>query len=721
MNGKANNDVPPDLLDDLGENDEEAVTGGIGQRRRSRSRGLAGIGEGRSRGHPPLLGDPARLARRLSHDRCQGRRALCRQGPKPEGEGRLLHARPRPLEPHRPHDRRDGGDGIRHHGDRDRGPAARGQPHQAAEAPLQRAAQGRQVAALHPADGRPRGAADRQASRRAQPKRRLLRAVRQRLGGQPDRQRPAARLSPALLQRQLLREPHASVPALSDQALLGSLHGRDLARATTAGSPPRRAPSCPASRTSSSTGSRPRCRTRPAGLEFERAARYRDRIAALAAVQATQGINTQGLEEADVFALDEQAGQFCVEVFFFRNHQNWGNRAYFPKAHKSTRARRGAGLVPGAVLRRQAGAALHPPVAGDRGRRLSSRRRWRAGPATASRSACRSAASAASSSICAVRNAKEALGRRLAETSSQQKLLTSLGQAFALPRTPRRVEVFDNSHIMGTNAVGAMIVAGAAGFMKTHYRTFNIKSEELTPGDDYGMMREVLRRRFARLVKEAPRDADNPSPALRGRSRARSARSDEGGETHAVMRGTGRSPSLTRGASATPDPLRRTRGERGGERGLPGLAGPRPDRRRQGPARGGAGRRSPRSASPTCHSSASPRAATATPAARRSSCPARRPSSCRRAIPRSISCSACATRRIASPSARIGRSASASMIRSPLDEIAGIGPSRKRALLHHFGTVKAIERAALDDLMRTPGVNAATARAVYEYFHDGKG
>src|SRR5205085_11220909 len=113
----------------------------------------------------------------------------------------------------------------------------------------------------------------------------------------------------------------------------------------------------------------------------------------------------------------------------------------------------------------------------------------------------------------ALRNAKEALGRRLAETSSQQKLLASLGQAFGLDKAPRRIDVFDNSHIMGTNAVGAMIVAGPNGLMKQHYRTFNIKSEELAPGDDYGMMREVLRRRFSRLAKEAPRDV--PSP-LRG-------------------------------------------------------------------------------------------------------------------------------------------------------------------------------------------------------------
>src|SRR5829696_5040414 len=247
--------------------------------------------------------------------------------------------------------------------------------------------------------------------------------------------------------------------------------------------------------------------------------------ATLAAVQATQGINTQGLEEADVFALDEQAGQFCVEVFFFRNHQNWGNRAYFPKAHKAT--------APGEVL-----ASFLAQFYDDKPAprcvlisheiddadlieaALASRAGHRIEICLPKRGERRQLVDLA------LRNAKEGLGRRLAETSSQQKLLTSLGQAFELPRAPRRVEVFDNSHIMGTNAVGAMIVAGPAGFMKTHYRTFNIKSEELTPGDDYGMMREVLRRRFSRLVKEAPR---SPSP-LMGEGWGEGASADFSGE-----------------------------------------------------------------------------------------------------------------------------------------------------------------------------------------------
>src|SRR5215212_5568752 len=247
-------------------------------------------------------------------------------------------------------------------------------------------------------------------------------------------------------------------------------------------------------------------------LEFERAARYRDRLSALSAIQGVQGVNTQSVEEADVFAIDEQAGQFCVEVFFFRNWQNWGNRAYFPKADRSlSREEVLAAFVAqfyddkpaprlvllshevedaellGAALstRAENRVEIHAPKRGERRQLIDY----------------------------VLRNAREALGRRLAETASQQKLLVSLGQAFGMERAPRRVEVYDNSHIMGTNAVGAMVVAGAGGLMKQHYRTFNMKSEDLRPGDDYGMMKEMLRRRFARLVREAPRlRSDAPGP-----------------------------------------------------------------------------------------------------------------------------------------------------------------------------------------------------------------
>jgi excinuclease ABC subunit C len=283
----------------------------------------------------------------------------------------------------------------------------------------------------------------------------------------------------------------------------------------------------------------------------------------------------------------------------------------------------------------------------------------------------------------AVRNAREALGRRLADTSSQQKLLASLGQAFELARAPRRVEVFDNSHIMGTNAVGAMIVAGPAGFMKTHYRTFNIRSEELTPGDDYGMMREVLRRRFARLLKEAPREDPSPlsnSPPQGGREHGGASEQDE--EAFPAW------PDLVLidGGKGQLEAARAVLAEIGiTDVPLVGIAKGR-DR--------DAGRET-----------------FFLPGKAPTKMPPRDPA-------------LYFVQRLRDEAHRFAIGAHRAkrkrhMAESPLDEIPGIGPNRKRALLHHFGTMKAIQRAALEDLMKTPGVNAATARAVYDFFRAG--
>ena len=413
-------------------------------------------------------------------------------------------------------------------------------------------------------------------------------------------------------------------------------------------------------------------------LDFERAARYRDRLAALSAVQSQQGINTQGIEEADVFGIDDQAGHFCVEVFFFRNHQNWGNRAYFPRADRSNT--KGEVLsaflaqfyddkppprlillsepVDDAVL---LGAALSIKV--DRKVEI-------AAPKRGERSLLTQAA---------LRNAKEALGRRLAETSSQAKLLASLGATFGLARPPRRIEVYDNSHIMGTNAVGAMVVAGPSGFMKTHYRTFNIKSDEVTPGDDFGMMREVLRRRFSRLVKEAPRPIPVETPE------------SGSGETDDAANDSDAFPAwpdlvLIDGGKGQLDAARVALAEIGVE-DVP-LVGIAKGRDRD------AGRE-------TFFLVGRP--------------PIRLP-------PRDPALYFVQRLRDEAHRFAIGTHRAKrkrDLTASPLDEIAGIGPSRKRALLHHFGTVKAIQRAALDDLVKTPGINAATARIVYEHFHAG--
>src|SRR5712692_5897424 len=241
-----------------------------------------------------------------------------------------------------------------------------------------------------------------------------------------------------------------------------------------------------------------------AALDFERAAIYRDRLAALSAIQAHQGINPRSVEEADVFALYQQGGFSCVEVFFFRTGQNWGNRAYFPRADRSF----GPEDVLGAFIAQfyddkpcpRAILVSHDVT--DRAliaEALGVKSGHRVEVLVPQRGEKKDLVEHA------LANAREALGRKLAETSSQQRLLAALAETFGLARPPRRIEVYDNSHIQGSNAVGAMIVAGAEGFQKNQYRKFNIRSADLQPGDDYGMMREVLTRRFKRLMAESPR------------------------------------------------------------------------------------------------------------------------------------------------------------------------------------------------------------------------
>jgi excinuclease ABC subunit C len=421
-------------------------------------------------------------------------------------------------------------------------------------------------------------------------------------------------------------------------------------------------------------------------LEFERAARYRDRLAALSAIQGVQGVNTQGVEEADVFAIDEQAGQFCVEVFFFRNWQNWGNRAYFPKADRSIAKEEvlasflaqfyddkpaprvillshdveDCELLAAALSTRvEKRVEIHAPKRGERRQLLDY----------------------------ALRNAREALGRRLADTASQAKLMGSLAQAFGLPKPPRRIDVFDNSHIMGASAVGAMIVAGSSGFMKTHYRTFNIKSEELTPGDDYGMMREVLRRRFGRLVKEAPREP----PASEGEGAiAAEPGAGQPGEADEVAFPAWPDLVLVDGGKGQLDAARAALAEVGVAESDVSLVGIAKGRDRD------AGRET-------------------------FFIPGRAPF---KLPPRDPALYFVQRLRDEAHRFAIGTHRAKrkrELVANPLDEIPGIGPRRKRALLHAFGTVKAIQRAALEDLARIPGVNAATARAVYDFFHEAAG
>lgn len=236
-------------------------------------------------------------------------------------------------------------------------------------------------------------------------------------------------------------------------------------------------------------------------LDFERAALYRDRLAALSHVQSHQGINPAGVEEADVFAIHHEGGISCIQVFFFRTGQNWGNRAYFPKADPS---------LPTAEVLSQFLAQFYDDKPCPRqillceaveeqellGQALSEKSGYKVAIQVPQRGEKKDLVDHA------LANAREAHGRKLAETASQSRLLEGFSETFKLERTPRRIEIYDNSHIMGTNAVGGMVVAGPEGFVKGQYRKFNIKSTDITPGDDFGMMREVMTRRFSRLLKE---------------------------------------------------------------------------------------------------------------------------------------------------------------------------------------------------------------------------
>jgi excinuclease ABC subunit C len=425
-------------------------------------------------------------------------------------------------------------------------------------------------------------------------------------------------------------------------------------------------------------------------LDFERAARLRDRIAGLSAVQGAQGVNPKTIEEADVFAITENAGQFCVEVFFFRTFQNWGNRAYFPRADKSLTT----GEVLGAFLaqfyaERPAPRLLLLSTAIEETELLADALCQKAGHrveiAVPQRGEKRELVEAA------LQNARETLGRKLADSASQTKLLSVLGAAVGAAGLIRRVEVYDNSHIMGTNAIGAMIVAGSAGFMKTHYRTFNIKSEELTPGDDYGMMREVLRRRFYRLLKEAPRLLP-PHPSFETPLAA--APQDEGEPVAALPEKSGNDPDafpawpdlvIIDGGRGQLDAARQVFADLGVS-GVTLVAIAKGRDRDAGRETFFVEGRDPFHLPPR------------DPAlyfAQRLRDEAHR--------------FAIGTHR-----ARRKRE----FTKSPLDEIGGIGPARKRALLQSFGTAKAISRAALADLEKVPGINAATARLVYDYFHE---
>ena len=401
-------------------------------------------------------------------------------------------------------------------------------------------------------------------------------------------------------------------------------------------------------------------------LEFERAARLRDRIRALSSVSQEQSINPQTLEEADVFAAHAEGGQACVQVFFFRAGQNWGNKAYFPRV-ANTIANSGAeeadeeaGILDAFLGQFYEGQQVPRLIliSHDVPNRelLAEAFSLKAGRKVEIAKPQRGEKSELVAH--ALTNAREALGRRMAESSAQGKLLDGVAEVFGLETPPERIEVYDNSHIMGTNAVGGMIVAGPEGFQKSQYRKFNIKGAELTPGDDYAMMREVLQRRFARLVKEEEAGEAAPRPDL--------VLVDGGAgqlaEALAVMADLGLDDITIVGVAKGPDR------DAGMERFfMPGKT---------------AFMLEPKS--PVLYylqrlRDEAHRFAIGTHRARRK----------------------------------------IEMTKNPLDEIEGVGPARKRALLHAFGSARGVSRAAVADLIKVEGVSEPLAQRIHDFFRKG--
>jgi excinuclease ABC subunit C len=390
--------------------------------------------------------------------------------------------------------------------------------------------------------------------------------------------------------------------------------------------------------------------------DYELAAVYRDRLRALTYIQGSQTVHAEGLGDADVFALACKAGTVSIQAFFIRGGQNWGHRAFFP-AHTNDvpeaevlssflvqfyedmpppkrilvdRALGDRELLEQALSERaERKVVIEQPVRGARRRLMDQARR----------------------------NAEEALDRRMAETTTQGKILRELADVFDLPDVPKRIEVYDNSHIMGTNATGAMIVAGPEGFRKNNYRKFNIKRPETQPGDDFAMMREVLERRFTRLEKEDPDRQSGEWPDLL-----------------LIDGGKGQ-------LSAVCDVM-----EDMGVHDVPvvGVA--------KGPHHGREGRE-------VFH----------LPGGREITLP---PNSALLFYLQRLRDEA---HRFAIGTHRAKRAKS--LTTSTLDEVPGIGPNRKRALLMHFGTARAVKGAALEDLEKAPGISQAMARQLYDYFH----
>jgi excinuclease ABC subunit C len=403
---------------------------------------------------------------------------------------------------------------------------------------------------------------------------------------------------------------------------------------------------------------------------YEQAATFRDRLAALTHVQGGGGVNASGFDEADIFAVFSEGGQTCIQVFFFRTGQNWGNRAYYPRTDKShTEAEILESFIaqfydnkpcPRSILlshdldgrlllsealseKSSRKISIHCPIKGEK-RTLVEH---------------------------ALANARQALGRKMSESASQKRLLEGLAECFGLDEPPRRIEVYDNSHIQGTNAIGAMVVAGREGWIKSQYRKFNIKSKDLTPGDDFGMMREVMERRFSRYLKqveelgEASGDGEDIDDDIAPLKPDLLLIDGGAGQVSAVgnaLADLGISDIPYIGVAKGPD--RNAGRERFFIPGRPAF-------------------------------SLEPRDP----------------------VMYFIQRLRDEAHRFAIGSHRARRKKS--MTQNPLDDVPGVGATRKKALLRHFGSAKAVTTTGVKDLAKVEGISAKMAQTIYDYFHEG--
>ncbi|WP_372706212.1 excinuclease ABC subunit UvrC [Brevundimonas sp.] len=390
-------------------------------------------------------------------------------------------------------------------------------------------------------------------------------------------------------------------------------------------------------------------------MDFEQAARVRDRIRALSAISMENSVSADGVAEADVFALFSEGGQACVQVFFYRAGQNWGGRAYFPRVDKSDTDPEilAAFLgqfyedkpIPRLIL---SNVRPHELELLEEAFSMKAERKVEiARPLRGEKAALIDHAHT---------NAREALGRKMAEGSAQGKILDEVCEAFGLDTRPERIEIYDNAHIQGTNAVGGMVVAGPEGFQKSQYRKFNIRGEDLTPGDDYGMMREVMRRRFGRLVK----DEDAGEEVVRPDLLLIDGGAGQLAEVLAVLADLGLDDIAVVGVAKGPDR------DAGLERMfMPGK------------------------------------------------------------VPFMLPLKSPALyyiQRLRDEAHRFANGAhrtrrSMDIKRNPLDEIEGVGPRRKKALLHAFGSAKGVGRAAVVDLVKVDGINQPLAERIHGFFH----